>query len=946
MGLASRGHGVLGIRSGLPTLKDQLKQGVQKRVVLARALGGIQVKAGWEVHSGSIYKAPFGYAMFGVPSDVAMVTTTERRDGLGRAESIAVMSSGTYYYDPLTPGINTLSWDDPAHSWDESGLTWDDYGTLYVHLGGTNPATTIVMAHVWLFVASRSAVFPTLGSDYLAAQGNFEEWVASAPVGWTITPAAGGGSSQETGTTYLGTSALRLTATASSAAVPVSAVISISNSTSVVGQYRRVSGFYMTDASNPSGLHANLRVGIGSNYGMEDGRDTTTGTNGLDLEAGGGEWRHFVYDFRVWDAASNIDVRVALRNSSGGSVTGGVIFDGIEVRWISRYETYQPRLGQGGGAEVQAATNDVFFGGKQVSLGTATITNGDGELDAPFAELDWEGRYVMMDLAGDDGSDGRTSISDTDRVFFGTATAAALNDAAFALSAEDIRTKLHDHPVLSSSYAPGGSIANSLIGTYKPWLFGTVSGITPGRISKTSTSNGVYEIADCTYAPNGIVAISAIYLYLDQAAADREDTSLAIELIGAGSHVTTDLATGQFTASTSLKAILLDGTNEWLSFDVGSGLVYARVWSGTPIVKTPVQLAAAVQSAMNTAASVSDIEVAWLDSDKKFRIAKSAGTLSLRTDDASAANSARPRGSSMWPTLGYATNADKTGSLSYTADTAVYVEANDLDAAVLRVNATGYKDAALGTYTGTANATIEKGPDVLHTIIYALMRLRSGLIDTGTFEAARTTASAPLAVYVKDNMPIRQLMDMLERSTYSDILVRNVAGTQGGLGMVITYQPYTEGAATGEVELFARDFISYETARGVDDVYATVRVKYAQHPSTKVWQVRTATESGPGTRYERDETREFETYLRDSADAQALAINLMNLAKVVRVRPKATVRAALLRSMVGDKAVMTRPRAGARGGALVAVRHRILGVRHLYVEGLTEVQFVQDALDT
>ncbi len=298
-----------------------------------------------------------------------------------------------------------------------------------------------------------------------------------------------------------------------------------------------------------------------------------------------------------------------------------------------------------------------------------------------------------------------------------------------------------------------------------------------------------------------------------------------------------------------------------------------------PGIRSPKQHAAALEQAMRSAAGLTtDLYVTFSETDFKFTVTGEGAVASLTLLTKTG------RQKSGWAMLGYGTDADQSGALTYTAASAYYDAASDLDAAVLRVKCMGFVDDASGTYTGIASTPIEKGPDVLRHLLERSLGVPAARIDTGSFEATRALAPR-LAVYLQETQPVEQTIERLETGDLADLTLDDER---------YYYARRASAWATGGVELEDRDFIGgVRSGYEQSDVYGLLRVLWGYGLSAE----ERATDSG--IRYGRQDVREWSTYLTEPADASNVMEALAADAEVKR-RYKFSARGQLLRVRPGQ----------------------------------------------
>lgn len=253
------------------------------------------------------------------------------------------------------------------------------------------------------------------------------------------------------------------------------------------------------------------------------------------------------------------------------------------------------------------------------------------------------------------------------------------------------------------------------------------------------------------------------------------------------------------------------------------------------------------------------------------------------------------------------------------------------DPFILRVDATGYRDDASGTYTGSANAVIKKGPDILRFIlgrvVDAARDLGANAIDNASFVAARTDCPQELGVYLGDDtITTQDFLDRLEVSGFADI-VTSGAGT-------IFYNARATQSADGAPHLRDRDFLAFAGWLSADDVYGTVEVRYDRDPTTGEWLSASATSDGTALVQGRPHPRAFESWLIDGGDADDAVTQLQALAAAPIRQFEVACKGKLLQSKVGDLVLLTRDQALAGADeepSLTDYEGRILSLKKNYL---------------
>ena len=130
-------------------------------------------------------------------------------------------------------------------------------------------------------------------------------------------------------------------------------------------------------------------------------------------------------------------------------------------------------------------------------------------------------------------------------------------------------------------------------------------------------------------------------------------------------------ATRSRTWRTPVGWVIVTGFNDSLDFTEGTtGDATATITAGT--YATGADLAAAIQTAMNAAATDNTYSVSYDGSTKKFTIARATGsdTFGLEWSTGASANAGKQGSCAL--DLGFDDSADDTGATTYTSDTATY----------------------------------------------------------------------------------------------------------------------------------------------------------------------------------------------------------------------------------------------------------------------------------
>jgi hypothetical protein len=400
----------------------------------------------------------------------------------------------------------------------------------------------------------------------------------------------------------------------------------------------------------------------------------------------------------------------------------------------------------------------------------------------------------------------------------------------------------------------------------------------------------------------------------------------SITVLGFG-QVSADLSTGTFTVREDVEPVRVTLDNQFLNFDVGGSELTATIPTG---LYTRRQLSCEIAHQMKAQTGASALHCYYSNSTNFFTISAPSGTLNLRITTGS------NKDASAWGLLGFTRDANDTGALTYSSNAAVW-DVTQIDSKIiLRVTGRGYKDDALGTYTGTADALIQKGTDIARAIIRRWLKRPASEIDETTFTASRTTAPESLAIYLQAQESSQRIFERLESSNAANIII----GGDGKVYYIVNAYDNEEVPLTSRIE--ERDYLAKPVfERKIEEVFRTVIVKYNQRPDNGNWEFTTATDPTVANKYQRIETKEIETYVRFLAPATTLAGRMLVLAQRPPVRARVVTHSKLFRRRIGDIVSVTRKRALAQDGTFVNKPFRIIAIEPNAIEGRVQADLVE-----
>lgn len=811
-------------------------------------------------------------------------------------------------------------------------MLWDQFTKLYIHQSdGSNPANTTSVAVFAFYFANKGTFQPSLGDDKLS-NGSFEDNEfdnTTSPTSWTKLVSADptnqptltrGTSDPKSGDQYP-----VYTFPGEPAESNISLRQSIPNP--VDGAYYRVSGWHYSTTGIITALGV-INSALTDNY-VSNGRDLLGSAASLmSLDETGGEWKRFIFDFRY--TASLVSPMVILFAQSD-TVAGTVRFDGIKVQRIWRYNFYEPRLTSTSLPPVETSSNDIFFGGKAIGSGSVSIVNSDGLMDELVAELEWMNQECLIDIGGtfldSAGTTQEVDTGDQFRQMTGLIQDIDITDSLAKFDLQDKRIFFHQllpKRIYDDEIHP--SMDLTLQGKVRPIWFGVKNNITPSRINVNANSYGVYELTDTLLSPNGIKQISKVYAYADSDAAATKDSTQRLQLTTSTDY-SEDLANGQFTIVRDVGPYVIDPSNQFLDFNEGGSEITSTITAG---LYTAADLAAEIQTQLLSDGAAADWTCTYSESTHKFTIAKAAGTGNLL------AKTGSNREAGPWKLIGIKTNADySVGSGSKVADGAAFESADKNH--ILRVDGIGYKDDASGTYTGTANASIEIGADVLRVLLLRWLDKPTSIIDESSFLFARARAPESLSLYLNTSFNTRDLFDRMEFSNIANIII-------DGSGQV--FLKVYVGTIPDNIKLLNdSDFQRFSSGRATNEVFQTVKVQFDQDPTTGLFEVRETTDPSVSVRLGRPEAKEVPTFLKIGDNALSVSARMLELASTApRKLTGVVLGSKMLRLEVGDKFKITRRRALAKGGQIRDEVFRIISIAKSALTGKVSFTATDDRI--
>jgi hypothetical protein len=222
-----------------------------------------------------------------------------------------------------------------------------------------------------------------------------------------------------------------------------------------------------------------------------------------------------------------------------------------------------------------------------------------------------------------------------------------------------------------------------------------------------------------------------------------------------------------------------------------------------------------------------------------------------------------------------------------------------------------------------------------------------------SFVAARAVSARPCSLYIDGPRSVADVFEELETTGNMDIVQR------AGLWQCITRDT---SVPSGTPDLVDADFLAFEAAYDIEDIYGTVNLTYNEAPDggdpiqfgkTHVgYQPHSRTEMGEVTdatvalRFGRGNKRYFRTCLRDAVNA-TIPISGTRLEEIAtqcstkRRRFQFTTKGKALLVPVGGKIRLTRASGLDVSGALTNVLVRVLAKRDDWAQWVSDIEAIE-----
>jgi hypothetical protein len=334
---------------------------------------------------------------------------------------------------------------------------------------------------------------------------------------------------------------------------------------------------------------------------------------------------------------------------------------------------------------------------------------------------------------------------------------------------------------------------------------------------------------------------------------------------------------------------------------------------------------------MRAVAAVADINVTYSHATHKFTVSKGAGTLNLLP------NTGVNKANQAWSVfLGFKTDTDKTGSLTYTGDVATFTDCETDH--IVRVAPRGFIDDATGKITGTPSSLIQRHAEAAFYVLTQYLGVPLSQIDVGSFRAgaaAELAGLVPVIHAVIGGSDSVTVSDFFRRCQIAAKFADLVAGPDG----VWKWRAYSASGAAVQ-SFFDRDFLSFSITKDPENIAKLVRVRYFADPGLgTVATYDSIQDPGVLVKHGQQKVEEFDVYTENGTEvARSLARLLAADPRVVEFQS----RGKLADLTIGDRIAITRSRALDPTGALSATVFRIIGLSHDFIAGVSTCTAVEN----
>jgi hypothetical protein len=255
----------------------------------------------------------------------------------------------------------------------------------------------------------------------------------------------------------------------------------------------------------------------------------------------------------------------------------------------------------------------------------------------------------------------------------------------------------------------------------------------------------------------------------------------------------------------------------------------------------------------------------------------------------------------------------------------------------ITLTATGKINSASAPY-GVAGTPIKNVADVIHDSYYNVLSGTAGTLDSVTLQALGPLRTQQLAIYLDTEQEYGAFLTKLEAGQLFKF-INSMAKTYK-IGVASSSDP----APTADHTFRDEDFKSFSSNRNWKAVFQKIQINYdsdsATHQEPKTYEVESALAN---LLYRNKETLVVDTYLKQEADAIALATAYSNLLQAPIYTIEFEVAGGYGLNLVPfDVVKIYRDRADSVTGSLDGVLFRVFSATKSVITGLTKVFAVLD----
>lgn len=916
------GHGVLGMRSGLRVFNDLQLESISSKDAYVEIEGAVLL--------GDSDQLAFDDALgeLALGADAAEFTWLYAWDESFDDEVLDV--TGVAVLAEVLARAQS-----EAHCAATAGTFHHDAGSGYirVHLtGGADPTgQSVRVTTTFRFctgggrLSGDMMVQPVLGEELLTDRG-FE-----ALTSWTEDKTGSGWTTSRGNVPLVeGTHSLNITSTG--AAVGYGGRWQ-ANAYVMSGRRYRAFGYYSTGALNPSTAKAYVRVGTATTMSSDGRSPEATLTDGAQLLPTVGHSRAFCFDFVAHENAP----RIWFRMVNSVATACEAMFDLVSVTEIRGWARYHPRCTVDGIPDASQGSADVYPSGQDTGSGMVKVLNGDdGYAYRLFSgNRSFVNRAVSIRFGGAFPDGQEILLNDMHVGISGVLSGdkpISVNDSQAELQVEDLRSVM-EVVLPTEAFDDAGEQRDNARPI--PLIFGLSRNTRPSRRAlDVTTGYGEYVVCDTSFWAPGISGTGSaggtgneVYSYLNEEAANKLDSTKRVALDSTKGDYTQNALLGTMEITHDVRLIEITRENCLLDFVTGVTTAVALIPLGlyyigdghVSVATNRRGLLDAIRVAMNTALA-GTYGLVYDEATHKVTISRSGGNINLMW------KTGTNRASSVGPTLGFDADTDDTGGSTYTGPDSLFKTSDDH---IIRADVNGFRDDSSGTYTGIIDGSIFKASDVLRWLLRVVLGLPSWRVDTASFDDARSTCGQVLSIYLGASssigggaftLTLQQIVDRFEAGAFADVVM-------DGSG-IFYFKKRSSTVPDDAPRLYDRDYLDFRGFYAAQDVYGTVRINYAQDPTTGIVKGSELTNDDTILRDSRQHLRTFDSFLTETTDADAAVILLATLARAAIRHFELRVKGKLLKCKVGDLIILTRSQAllGAGDSALVDGVFRIMWI--------------------